>query len=96
MAALYGIQDEKFVDIAECDEYYTTVSFKGKRDPEFFIKVLGRMPRHHRTLLEKLEYLEENGLLEKLEADPERLEMILHSSNSYKQGISNEQAYFKV
>lgn len=96
LAALYGIQDEKFVDIAECDEYYTTVSFKGKRDPEFFIKVLGRMPRHHRTLLEKLEYLEENGLLEKLEADPERLEMILHSSNSYKQGISNEQAYFKV
>lgn len=67
------------------------MSFKGKRDPEFFIKVLGRMPQHHRTLLEKLEYLEENGLLEELEADPERLEMILHSSNTYKRGISNEQ-----
>lgn len=92
LASLYGVQDEKFLDIAECDEYYTPVSFKGKRDPEFFIKVLGRMPRHHRTRMEMLEYLEENGLLEALEADPERLEMILHSSNTYKRGISNEQA----
>jgi len=91
LIALYGIQDNKFVDIAECDEYYTTLSFKGKRDPEFFIKVLGRMPRHHRTYMEKREYLEENGLLEELEADQERLEMLLHSSNTYKRGISNEQ-----
>lgn len=91
LATLYGLQDEKFLDIAECDEYYTPVSFKGKRDPEFFIKVLGRMPRHHRNRMEKLEYLEENGLLEELEADPKRLEMILHSSNTYKRGISNEQ-----
>lgn len=92
LAALYGIQDEKFLDIAECDEYYTPVSFKGKRNPDFFIKVLGRMPRHHRTRMEKLEYLEENGLLEELEKDPERLEMILCSSDTYKRGISNEQA----
>lgn len=91
LATLYGIQDDKFVDIAECDEYYTPLSFKGKRDPEFFVKVLGRLPRHHRTLMEKLEYLEKNGLLEELEADPERLEMILHSSDTYKRGISNEQ-----
>lgn len=27
----YGVQD-KFIDIAECDEYYTALSFKGKRD----------------------------------------------------------------
>lgn len=53
--------------------------------------MLGRMPKHHRTLMEKLEYLEKYGLLEELEADPERLEKILHSSNSYKRGISNEQ-----
>ena len=25
----FGLQD-KFIDIAECDEYYMTVSFKGK------------------------------------------------------------------
>ena len=91
LAVLYGIQDEKFLDIAECDEYYTPVSFKGKRDPEFFIRVLKRMPRHHRTRMEKLEYLEENGLLIELEDDPERLEMILSSSDTYKRGISNEQ-----
>ena len=56
LASLYGVQDEKFLGIAECDEYYTPVSFKGKQDPEFFIKVLGRMPRHHRMRMEKLEY----------------------------------------
>ena len=47
----------QFIDIVECDEYYTTVSFKGKRDPAFFINVLGRMPRHHMTLEEKMDYL---------------------------------------
>lgn len=87
---LFGKQDQ-FVDIAECDEWYTPVSFKGKRDPEFFINVLGRMPRHHKTYEEKLEYLENAGLLNELKKDPERLEMLLSTSDSYKRGISNEQ-----
>ena len=81
----------QFIDIVECDEYYTTVSFKGKRDPAFFINVLGRMPRHHMTLEEKIDYLSKHGLLEGLKKDPERLEMLLSSGNTYKRGISNDQ-----
>lgn len=86
---LYGEQDT-FVDIAECDEYYVRTSFKGKRDPRFFIYVLGRMPRHHRTYEQKLDYLEQNGLLEELQKDPERLDMLL-GDESYLRGISMDQ-----
>ena len=50
---LYGDQD-RFIDIAECDEYYAPVSFKGKRDPKFFVYTLGRLPRHHMNLEEKI------------------------------------------
>ena len=60
----------QFIDIVECDEYYTTVSFKGKRDPAFFINVLGRMPRHHMTMEEKIDYLSKHGLLEGLKKRP--------------------------
>ena len=88
---LIRLPKSKFIDIVECDEYYTTVSFKGKRDPAFFINVLGRMPRHHMTLEEKIDYLSKHGLLEGLKKDPERLEMLLSSGNTYKRGISNDQ-----
>lgn len=70
---------------------YTPVSFKGKRDPAFFIWTLGRMPRHHRTYEEKVYYLKKHCLWEALNKDPERLEMLLSSSDSYKRGISNDQ-----
>ena len=72
----YGVQD-KFIDIAECDEYYTTLSFKGKRDPSFFINTLNRLPRHHRTYEQKVEYLMKNGFWAELQNDPERLAMLL-------------------
>ena len=62
---IYKEQSE-FIDIAECDEFYIPVSFKGKRDPAFFIDVLDRMPRHHRTYEEKVEYLKKNGLWDRL------------------------------
>lgn len=87
---IYGDQDS-FIDIAECDEYYTAVSFKGKRDPAFFIYTLGRMPRHHRTYEEKVYYLKKHGFWDELQKDPVRLEMLLSSSNTYKRGISNDQ-----
>lgn len=86
----YGMQD-KFIDIAECDEYYTTLSFKGKRDPSFFINTLNRLPRHHRTYEEKVEYLMKNGFWAELQDDPERLAMLLGSTDSYLRGISNDQ-----
>lgn len=87
---IYKEQSE-FIDIAECDEFYIPVSFKGKRDPAFFIDVLDRMPRHHRTYEEKVEYLKKNGLWDRLKSEPERLERLLESGNSYKKGISNDQ-----
>lgn len=80
-----------FVDIAECDECYTPLSFKGKRDPEFFIKTLGRMPRHHRTYAEKMEYLENSGCWEELKNDPERIQELIDSVETRLRGISNEQ-----
>lgn len=82
---------DKFIDIAERDEYYTTLSFKGKRAPSFFINTLKRMPRHHRTYEEKVKHLMENGFWAKLQADPERLAMLLGSTDSYLRGISNNQ-----
>ena len=90
LKSLYGEQDN-FVDIVECDECYAPVSFKGKRDPAFFIHTLGRMPRHNRTYEEKVYYLKKYGFWDDLQRDPTRLEELLSSSNTYKRGISNEQ-----
>lgn len=86
---LYGDQD-RFIDIAECDEYYVPVSFKGKRDPEFFVYTLGRLPRHHMNLQEKIEWLMKAGLYEKLQEEPDRLADLLYNE-SYLRGISRDQ-----
>lgn len=92
-AALMNLYDEQdnFVDIAECDEYYAPTSFKGKRDPKFFIEILERMPRHHWTRDEKIQWLIKNGFYSKLANDPERLEALLKSGDNKKRGISNDQ-----
>lgn len=83
------IDQDRFVDIAECDEYSVHLSFKGKRDPRFFIYHLGRMPRHHRSIGEKIEYLQKAGLWEELQADPKRLEMLLHG-DSFLEGTQKD------
>lgn len=75
------IDQDRFVDIAECDEYSVHLSFKGKKDPRFFIYHLGRMPRHRRSREEKIEYLKKAGLWDELQADPQRLEMLLQGDN---------------
>ena len=49
--------DSHFTTIAEGDEWYCTLSFKGLQDKEFFINTLGRMPRHSRSVEEKIKYL---------------------------------------
>ena len=87
---LYGDQD-RFIDIAECDEYYAPVSFKGKRDPKFFVYTLGRLPRHHMNLEQKIEWLMKAGLYNELQDDPEKLEELLYSGESYLRGISRDQ-----
>lgn len=84
-------EQDNFIDIAECDEYYTPVSFKGKRDPAFFINVLGRLPRHHRTYEEKMEYLRNSGLWEDLKDNPLRVQELIDNSDTYLRGISKDQ-----
>lgn len=85
---IYSDQDT-FVDIAECDECSVKMSFKGKRDPEFFIYKLGRMPRHNYSMTEKIEYLQKHGLWDELQNNPDYLDQLLHSDN-YLQGTNKD------
>ena len=75
----------------QMDEYFVPLSFKGKRDPEFFIKTLERFPYHHSTLEERKEYLVKNGLLEYVNSIPGFFEELLENTAIKKRGISNEQ-----
>lgn len=86
----FGTQDN-LSTIIECDEKYVNLSFKGKRDPRFFIYTLGRLPRHNRTYQEKVKYLMKHGFWQELQSDHERLEQLMSSNRTYKRGISNEQ-----
>lgn len=92
IATMYGYGD-LFKGSTQADEYYCRASFKGKRDPEFFIYTLQRMPRHHRNYYEKVEYLQKAGLYDKLMAEnPAYLEHLLSKeSDKKKRGISNDQ-----
>lgn len=91
LMTLYGYTD-LFRGQAQADEYYTRAAFKGKRDPEFFIYTLRRMPRHHYTYYEKIEWLENAGLYEKLQREePEFLRGLLEEEPKMKRCISNEQ-----
>lgn len=88
---MYGYND-LFSGVGEADEYYCRAAFKGKRDAEFFIYTLGRMPRHHRNRQEKIDYLIKNGLYDRLSIeDPDYLEELLSDDTKMKRGISNEQ-----
>ncbi|MED9903189.1 MAG: IS1595 family transposase [Lachnospiraceae bacterium] len=88
---MYGYS-ELFQGTSQADEYYTRAAFKGKRDPEFFIYVLRRMPRHHRNYYEKIEWLEIAGLYEKLQREePDYLAELLDDDPKMKRGISNDQ-----
>ena len=92
IATMYGYSD-LFKGLAEADEYYYRASFKGKRSPEFFIYILHRMPRHHRNYAQRVQYLQQAGLYDRLQKeDPDFLEYLLSGeSEKVKRGISNEQ-----
>ena len=92
IATMYGYND-LFTGCTQADEFYCRASFKGKRDPEFFIYTLRRMPRHNRNYAEKVEYLQNAGLYSKLQAeDPAYLDYLLsEESDKRKRGISNDQ-----
>lgn len=90
ISQMYGYGD-LFNGISEADEFYCRAAFKGKKDPEFFIYVLRRMPRHNRNRQEKIAYLQEAGLYDRLRAEePEFLEELLEDEKK-KRGISNDQ-----
>lgn len=87
---MYGYGD-LFSGISEADEVYCRAAFKGKRDAEFFIYTLGRMPRHNRSRQEKIEWLEKNNLYDRLlSEDSVYLEELLEDEKK-KHGISNDQ-----
>lgn len=79
VSQIFGDQD-KFNNIVECDETEVHLSYKGKRDPRFFVYKLQRLPRHHRSMAEKIEYLQKFGLWDELQENPEFLENLLYSS----------------
>lgn len=88
VSSQFGEQDH-FDDIAECDETEVHLSYKGKRDPKFFIYHLKRMPWARRTRAEKIAYLEKYGLLEELRQDPDFLESLL-GSDCYLAGTKKD------
>ncbi len=81
----------RFDSEVQCDEWFCTVSFKGKRDPEFFIFHLRRFPRHNYTQAEQIEYLRKHGLYDRVMAVPGFFEQLRYNTKNYKRGISNEQ-----
>ena len=88
MCSMFKEQDQ-FTDIAEFDEYEVHMSFKGKRDPAFFVNTLGRLPRHHRSIKDKINYLKEAGLWAGLQQNPDRLEHLLYG-DSYVKGTKRD------
>lgn len=102
MAENLGAADEKgnpslkFEGEIQCDEWYCSVSFKGKRAPEFFIWTLRRFPRHNMTMAEQDEYLKVNGLWEQVTAIPGFLQELRDNTKAHKRGISNEQVCIVV
>lgn len=89
----YSEQVKEFKGTVQADEFYAPVSFKGKKDARFFIYTLGRMPRHHRSVKERIDYLQKNDLYDELKAnDPDFLEELIsgESEKKYK-GISRDQ-----
>lgn len=88
---MYGYND-LFNGVGEADEYYCRAAFKGKRDAEFFIYTLRRMPRHHRNRQEKIDWLMKNNLYDRLLIEePDYLKELLSDDSKIKRGISNEQ-----
>lgn len=53
---IYGYCDT-FNSIVEADGKYEKISFKGCKDKSFFIDKSGRLPRHHRSCAQRIDYL---------------------------------------
>lgn len=98
IATMYGYTD-LFQGTTQADEYYCRAAFKGKRDPEFFIYTLERMPRHHYTYYEKIEWLQKHGLYDYVMGKYDNTiqdkngmtELDRFFEGKMKRGISNDQ-----
>ena len=66
--------------LVEADGKYLRISFKGCKNKDFFINKLGRLPRHHRSRLQRLEYLGDNYKRLFVE-NPHLLKEMIYSSN---------------
>lgn len=76
---IYGYCDT-FNSIVEADGKYERISFKGKKDKNFFIDKLGRLPRHNRSRSERIEYLG-SKYDELFVHNPHLLKEMVYSSN---------------
>lgn len=50
-------EHDKCDGLIEADGKYLRVSFKGCKDKDWFIDKLGRLPRHHRSRAERIDYI---------------------------------------
>lgn len=76
---IYGYCDT-FNNIVEADGKYLRVSFKGKRDKNFFVEQLGRLPRHNRSRKDRMEYIDSCGKYQELlQNKPKLLKEMLYS-----------------
>ena len=77
---IYGYCDT-FNNIVEADGKYERISFKGKKDKNFFVEQLGRLSRHHRSKKDRIEYLEACGKYDELlKTKPHLLKEMIYSS----------------
>lgn len=84
---IYGYCDT-FNSIVEADGKYERISFKGCKNKEFFIDTLGRLPRHHRSKVDRIKYLESCGKYEELfTSKPKLLKEMVFSSQKNLTGL---------
>ena len=81
---IYGYCDT-FNSIVEADGKYERISFKGLKDKNYFIDTLKRMPRHHRSRQERIEYLDDK-YKELFISNPHLLKEMIYSSQKHMVG----------
>ena len=66
--------------LVESDGKYLRISFKGCKDKSYFIDKLGRLPRHHRSRAERIEYLGDD-YIRLFKSNAHLLKEMIYSSN---------------
>ena len=84
------MEQDELSGIVQLDERSVHMSYKGKRDANFFVDRLNRLPRHHMSDAEKIEWLKKHGQYEKVAKDPKRLDRLLHGKANYMPGTNRD------